>query len=116
MKINKSVLIMFLNLILLLFFLSGGLFAYKNSDLKKLKNTKKCIKCDLSGANLQYTNLSGSNLNKANLSKANLSKANLNKANLSETNLNKANLRRADLTGADLRNANLKSLQIIWWG
>ncbi len=112
MKINKSVLIMFLNLILLLFFLSGELFAYKNSDLKKLKNTKKCIKCDLSGANLQYTNLSGSNLNKANLSKANLSKANLNKANLSETNLNKANLRRADLTGVDLRNANLKSAKL----
>jgi len=103
---------MFLNLILLLFFLSGELFAYKNSDLKKLKNTKKCIKCDLSGANLQYTNLSGSNLNKANLSKANLSKANLNKANLSETNLNKANLRRADLTGVDLRNANLKSAKL----
>ena len=112
MKQNKSVLIMFLSLILSFFFLSGELFAYKKSDLKKLRDTKKCIKCDLSGANLQFTNLSGANLqftnlsganlNKANLSGANLNKANLNKAILSETNLNKANLRRSDLTGADL--------------
>ena len=97
MKQNKSVLIMFLSLILSFFFLSGELFAYKKSDLKKMRDTKKCIKCDLSGANLQFTNLSGANLNKANL----------NKAILSETNLNKANLRRSDLTGADLNKAKL---------
>ena len=97
MKQNKSVLIMFLSLIFSFFFLSGELFSYKKSDLKKLRDTKKCIKCDLYGANLQFTNLSGANLNKANLNKANL-----NKAILSETNLNKANLRRSDLTGADL--------------
>ena len=92
MKQNKSVLIMFLSLILSFFFLSGELFAYKKSDLKKLRDTKKCIKCDLSGANLQFTNLSGANLQFTNLSGANLNKANLNKAILSETNLNKANL------------------------
>ena len=107
MKQNKSVLIMFLSLILLFFFLSGELFAYKKSDLKKLRDTKKCIKCDLSGANLQFTNLSGANLQFTNLSGANLNKANLNKAILSETNLNKANLRRSDLTGADLTGAIL---------
>ena len=107
MKQNKSVLIMFLSLILSFFFLSGELFAYKKSDLKKLRDTKKCIKCDLSGANLQFTNLSGANLQFSNLSAANLNKANLNKAILSETNLNKANLRRSDLTGADLTGANL---------
>ena len=107
MKQNKSVLIMFLSLILSFFFLSGELFAYKKSDLKKLRDTKKCIKCDLSGANLQFTNLSGANLQFTNLSGANLNKANLNKAILSETNLNKANLRRSDLTGADLTGAIL---------
>ena len=35
---------MFLSLILLFFFLSGELFAYKKSDLKKFKNTKKVKK------------------------------------------------------------------------
>ena len=112
MKQNKSVLIMFLSLILLFFFLSGELFAYKKSDLKKLRDTKKCIKCDLSGANLQFTNLSGANLQFTNLSGANLNKANLNKAILSETNLNKANLRRSDLTGADLTGANLNKAKL----
>ena len=97
MKQSKSVQIIFLSLILSCFFLSGEVFAYKKSDLKKLRDTKKCIKCDLSSANLQFTNLSGANLNKANL----------NKAILSETNLNKANLRRSDLTGADLTGAIL---------
>ena len=112
MKQNKSVLIMFLSLILSFFFLSGELFAYKKSDLKKLRDTKKCIKCDLSGANLQFTNLSGANLQFTNLSGANLNKANLNKAILSETNLNKANLRRSDLTGADLTGANLNKAKL----
>ena len=112
MKQNKSVLIMFLSLILSFFFLSGELFAYKKSDLKKLRDTKKCIKCDLSGANLQYTNLNGANLSETNLNKANLNKANLNKANLNKANLNKANLRRALLTGADLRSANLNKAKL----
>ena len=43
MKQNKSVLIMFLSLIFSFFFLSGELFSYKKSDLKKLRDTKKCI-------------------------------------------------------------------------
>ena len=112
MKQNKSVLIMFLSLILSFFFLSGELFAYKKSDLKKLRDTKKCIKCDLSGANLQYTNLSETNLNMANLNMANLYKANLQYTNLSETNLNNANLRRSDLTGADLTGAILNKAKL----
>ena len=80
MKQNKSVLIMFLSLILSFFFLSGELFAYKKSDLKKLRDTKKCIKCDLSSANLQYTNL-----NKAKLTGADLTEAILSGAILKET-------------------------------
>jgi len=92
MKQNKSVQIIFLSLILSCFFLSGEVFAYKKSDLKKFKNTKKCIKCDLTDLNLSGSNLSGANLNGANLSGANLSGANLSETNLKEVNLTYANL------------------------
>ena len=109
MKQNKSVLIMFLSLILSFFFLSGELFAYKKSDLKKLRDTKKCIKCDLSGANLQYTNLSETNLNKANLRRSDLTGADLTGANL-----NKAKLTGTDLTGAILGGAILKDSILSW--
>lgn len=137
MKQNKSVLIMFLSLILLFFFLSGELFAYKKSDLKKLRDTKKCIKCDLSGANLQFTNLSGANLRRALLTGADLTGANLNKAKLTgadltgailggailkdsilswvklvDANLTGADLRGANLTGTNLKNANLTEIII----
>jgi len=77
MKQNKSVLIIFLSLILSCFFLSGDVFAYKQSDLNKFKNTKKCIKCDLTDLNLSGSNLSGSNLSEANLKEVNLTYANL---------------------------------------
>jgi len=82
MKQNKSVQIIFLSLILSCFFLSGEVFAYKKSDLKKFKNTKKCIKCDLTDLNLSGANLSGANLSGSNLSGANLSGANLKEVNL----------------------------------
>jgi len=68
MKQNKSVQIIFLSLILSCFFLSGEVFAYKKSDLKKFKNTKKCIKCDLTDSNLSEANLKEVNLTYANLS------------------------------------------------
>ena len=109
MKQNKSVLIMFLSLILSFFFLSGELFAYKKSDLKKLRDTKKCIKCDLSGANLQYTNLSETNLINANLRRSDLTGADLTGAIL-----NKAKLTGADLTGSILRGAILKDSILSW--
>ena len=127
MKQNKSVLIMFLSLILSFFFLSGELFAYKKSDLKKLRDTKKCIKCDLSGANLQYTNLSETNLNKANLRRSDLTGADLTGAilggaipkdsilswaKLVDANLTGADLRGANLTGTNLKNANLTEIII----
>ena len=92
MKQSKSVQIIFLSLILSCFFLSGEVFAYKKSDLKKFKNTKKCIKCDLTDLNLSGSNLSGSNLSGSNLSGANLSGANLSETNLKEVNLTYANL------------------------
>jgi len=84
MKQNKSVQIIFLSLILSCFFLSGEVFANKESDLKKLKSTKSCPKCDLTDLNLGGANLSGANLSGANLSGANLKEVNLTYANLSE--------------------------------
>jgi len=77
MKQNKSVLIIFLSLILSCLFSSGEMFAYKKSDLKKFKNTKKCIKCDLTDLNLSGSNLSGANLSETNLKEVNLTYANL---------------------------------------
>jgi len=84
MKQNKSVQIIFLSLIFSCFFLSGEVFAYKKSDLKKFKNTKICIKCDLTDLNLSGANLSGANLSEANLKEVNLKEVNLTGANLSE--------------------------------
>ena len=98
MKQSKSVQIIFLSLILSCFFLSGEVFAYKKSDLKKFKNTKKCIKCDLTDLNLSGSNLSGANLSGANLSGANLSGSNLSGVNLSEANLKEVNLTYANLS------------------
>ena len=77
MKQNKSVQIIFLSLIFSIFFLSGQLFAYKESDLKKLKSTKSCPKCDLTDLNLSGANLSGANLKEVNLKEVNLTYANL---------------------------------------
>jgi hypothetical protein len=102
MKQNQSVLIIVLSLILSCFFLSGEVFAYKKSDLKKLKNTKKCIKCDLTDVNLSGSNLSGSNLSGSNLSGSNLSGSNLSGSNLSGSNLSGSNLKEVNLTYANL--------------
>ena len=77
MKHDQSVQILFLSSFLSILFSSGDVFAYKESDFYKLKNTKKCIECDLTEANLSEANLSGANLSGANLSKTNLSGVNL---------------------------------------
>ena len=75
MKQKKSILAVIFSLIFSIFFLSGEMFAYKESDLKKLKDTNECIGCDLSKANLKGANLSGTDLSYANLNGANLSGA-----------------------------------------
>ena len=98
MKQKKSILAVIFSLIFSIFFLSGQLFAYKESDLKKLKSTKSCPKCDLTDLNLSGSNLSGSNLSGANLKEVNLTYANLSGANLSETNLKEINLTYANLS------------------
>ena len=46
--------------------------AFDPADLQKLKDTNKCIQCDLSGANLEGAYLKGAILLEADLSGANL--------------------------------------------
>ena len=77
MKHNKSVQIIFLSLVLSFLCSSGDVFAYKESDFNKFKNTKKCIECDLTDLNLSRVNLSRVNLNGSDLSGANLSGSDL---------------------------------------
>ena len=77
MKHDQSFQVFFLISFLSFLFSSGDVFAYKVSDFYKLKNTKKCIECDLTEANLSEANLSGANLSGANLSKTNLTGVNL---------------------------------------
>ena len=81
-------------------------------NIEKLKKTKNCRECDLSGANLSRFDLSGADLEGADLSQAklfltNLSEANLQNANLSGAIFGGADLGDADLRGADLRGASL---------
>ena len=84
-------------------FLAASLYGYYPQDLGKLRDSKNCSKCDLSGANFYEADLQ-----EVNLSGANLHHANLRKSNLSGADLSGAMLFRADLFGADLTNANLE--------
>ena len=92
-------------------------------NIMKLKATGSCVKCtltgaDLNGANLKEADLEGAylrdaDLNGADLSGANLQGVNLSGANLQGTNLfaadlNEANLFAADLSGANMQGTNLK--------
>ena len=77
MKHKKSVQIIFLSSVLSFLFSSEDVFAYKESDLNKFKNTKKCIECDLTDLNLSRVNLSRVNLSGSNLKEVNLTYANL---------------------------------------
>jgi len=82
-------------------------FAYKESDFYKLKNTKICIECDLSDLNLsrlnlKKVNLSGSDLSGSDLSGSDLSGSDLSGVNLSRVILNGTNLKSINLTGTNL--------------
>ncbi len=86
-------------------------------NIRKLRGTRKCQQCDLSGADLRNFSLSevdlqGANLSNANLSQVNLSEANLQSAILFETNLERAILQKANLEEANLEKANLKGANI----
>ena len=107
MKHDQSVQILFLSSFLSILFSSGDVFAYKESDFYKLKNTKKCIECDLtdlnlSRLNLRRVNLSGSDLSGSNLSGSDLSGSDLSGVNLSRVNLSGTNLKNINLTGTNL--------------
>ena len=93
--------------IFFLFLFSAQTGAFDEGDLKKLKATNACVKCDLSGTNLSGENLKGANLDGANLQEANLEGANLEWAYLHGANLKGANLERANLGWAVLFDANL---------
>lgn len=80
--------------------LLGTAQASDPSHLARLMNTRSCVGCDLSGANL-----AGWTLPKTDLSGANLSGATLYKATLSQANLTGANLTDCDLSGANLLGA-----------
>jgi uncharacterized protein YjbI with pentapeptide repeats len=92
------------------------LTACGNSDLNKFFETRACVECDLSGADLfdhilygadlRGADLSGAVLSQADMSGADLSGANLSGAILFLTNLSDADLTNANLYGADLHAAN----------
>ena len=64
--------------------------AFSEADLKRLKDTKTCTKCDLKGADLRGTDLRWTNLTRTNLTGANLIGAELKWANLMGADLTKA--------------------------
>ena len=95
--------------------------AFDPADLQKLMDTNECVKCDLSGANLEGVNLMDANLEVANLMDANLSGANLayadlNGANLAGADLESARLGRFDLRGAILCNTIMPDGLVIYSG
>ena len=102
MKHCEAFLKKFLSSFLLFLFSYVDLPAYKESDFYKLKNTKKCIECDLTDLDLSRVNLSSVNLSRSDLSRSDFSGSDLSRANLSGANLTGANL-----TGANLKNINL---------
>lgn len=66
----------------------------------RLKETRNCVRCDLSEADL-----SGMSLPKSDLTGADLTGTKMYKVDLTEADLSYANLTNADLTGANLTGA-----------
>ncbi len=83
-----------------------------SSNVKKLKETKSCPRCDLADAQLRAMDLTGANLTGANLTGATLYGANLTGANLSRAKLFKANLTGANLSRAKLPGVNLTEVDL----
>ena len=83
-----------------------------SSNVKKLKETKSCPRCDLADAQLRAMDLTGANLTGANLTGATLSGVNLAGASLTGANLSGANLRELDLAGVNLTGANLTEAKL----
>ena len=85
--------------------------AFDPADLKKLKGTNECVKCDLTRANLTRANLSY-----ANLCGAELPGANLTSAKLSGAKLEGAILNYAIMDGAIFCNTTMPDGRVIYSG
>ena len=112
MKFDHSVQILFLCSILSFLCLSGGVSAYKESDFYKLKNTKKCIECDLTDLNLSRLNLRGVNISRSDLSGSDLSGSDLSGSDLSGSDLSRVNLSGTNLKNINLTGTNLNRIKI----
>ena len=66
---------------------ANSAYAFDPDDLKKLKDTNKCVECDLSSAYLMEADLKGAALSKANLKGTILSYAIMNGAILCNTTM-----------------------------
>jgi uncharacterized protein YjbI with pentapeptide repeats len=77
-------------------------------DLRRLRQTGECKKCNLVGADLKYANLRNANLEEANLKNANLTGANLQEANFHRANLTYSSLKNAVIKDTDFSEANLQ--------
>jgi uncharacterized protein YjbI with pentapeptide repeats len=80
--------------------LIGSAFAADDALIQKLRDTRKCTLCDLSGAQLSGFNLEGVDLSGSDLHDARMYGTNLRAANLAGAILDGADLKLADLTGA----------------
>ena len=87
---------------LLTFLINLNSFAYDSNDLSNLLETKICLRCELSNADLRNQNLEN-----AVLRGSNLSRSKLNGADLTNSDLNGANLKGADLSKAILLNSDI---------
>lgn len=95
------------NIFLTLLILSTNpIYSYRASDLKKLKATGSCVKCDLGGANLDRLDLHGANLAYTNLINASLVGTNLQNVDFTNAILVNANLAHADTRGMIRDGAN----------
>jgi uncharacterized protein YjbI with pentapeptide repeats len=98
------------------FFAIGGCERYSDqiqANLYKLKSTKSCSGCDLTGGKLVGFNLRNAKLNGfANLSNVDLTEADLSGAELTGAKLTDANLTGSNLTGANLTGANLTDAKL----
>ncbi len=81
------------------------------ANVKKLLETRQCIRCNLQGANLRWMNIRGVNLQGANLRKADMGA--LHGTDLSGANLSGATLNGLGLVDVDLRGANLENAIIV---
>lgn len=82
--------------------------AVDEAAMERLKETKICLSCDLSGADMRWANVYAAELGGApNLVNGDLSGSDLSGANLFGANLEGAKLRDTDLTGANLSFASL---------